>query len=104
MAFPDKIKLLDHEYAFSVEPYNDLDECWGRANPMRGWIKIAVELGNDHKFSTLLHEVVHCICDLNDLGKGDENLKEHTISIIAAGVYSFIKSNPEIIRDMLGDN
>lgn len=100
MKWPKKIYLLNHEYDFSIHPYEELDECWGRANPLRGWIKLATELGHDQKFSTLLHEVVHCIIELNDLGKGDD-LKEHTISIIAAGVYSFIKSNPAIVRAML---
>lgn len=96
----NKIKILDHNYDFTVEPYQELDECWGRANPMKGWIKVAKECGKDQFCSTLLHEVIHCIADINDLEKLMD-LKETGISVLAAGIYSFIKSNPELIRSMI---
>lgn len=96
----NKIKILDHDYDFTVETFQELDECWGRANPMKGWIKVAKECGKDQFCSTLLHEVIHCIADINDLEKLMD-LKETGISVLAAGIYSFIKSNPELIRSML---
>lgn len=96
----DKIKILDQEYSFSLHTFEELDECWGRASPMKGWIKIAKECGKDQFNATLLHEVVHCIAEINDLEKLTD-LKETTISVLAAGIYSFIKSNPELVRSMI---
>jgi hypothetical protein len=95
----EKIKILDHEFSFTISTFEELDDCWGRSNAMYGWIKIAKECGPDQHSSTLLHEVIHCILDLNDLKKCADD--ETTISVLASGILSFIKSNPEIVKKMM---
>ena len=46
--------------------------------------------------STIIHEVVHAISDQTAL-----YLKEGPVGVLSAGIYHFIVSNPEFIKNML---
>jgi predicted metal-dependent peptidase len=44
--------------------------------------------------TTLIHELIHCLLNQGEIAKHREN----EISILALGIYSFIKNNKEIVQ------
>jgi len=61
---------------------------------IRGNLKPLVER------TTLLHEMVHAMCDSFNLGFND-NENEEIVDAIAKGFYNLMKQNPEVIKWLL---
>ena len=89
-----KIKILDHE--IDVEYCNP--NIWaenGLGRCSAGLLKILVsnKAAKDIQDSTVLHEIIHMIFDLNSL-----EYHESTVDALALGINSLIKNNPELIK------
>lgn len=57
-------------------------------------IKIADRFDTHQKNSTFIHELLHCIC--SRFGLDELNKDEHSIDLLANGIYETILDNPHI--------
>jgi hypothetical protein len=71
----------------------------GRSDSVYGAIYLREDMPLTVKHSTLMHEVLHMICDTTGLVSISEN--ETAISTLATSLHSFIRDNPEVIKKML---
>lgn len=64
--------------------------------------EITLELGSEKKMlTTLIHEVIHAMLFANGYELGTKSHNEQLVVALANGVYTFIKNNPEIIKEIL---
>ena len=92
------IKLFSQKFKLSRYVAIDADDrSMGRFDEFEGKFLINNVLQNEQKIITLIHEVVHAIDDMNSLGIEDET----KISVLANGFLSFIRENPELIKEIL---
>jgi Zn-dependent peptidase ImmA (M78 family) len=91
MKLPKKLKILGRDYTVR---YCDLTkECDTQS---LGYIchhklKIMIDnhrIGTQRQESTLLHELIHSVCDINDV-----ELTEHQINLLEAGLYQILTDN-----------
>ena len=91
-----QIKLLDINFTFHVEDPSLWSECaLGRAYLKEAKILVASGMNKDMEDSTLIHELVHMISDIQGL-----DLDEMQVSALGVGVYSLIKNNKELLSEM----
>jgi len=69
-------------------------ECCGRCSYHESKILIAGKLEQHEKNHTLIHEMIHCICDRFSLR--ELNKDEQTVDLLALGIYEAITDNPHI--------
>ena len=84
-----KLDILSHEFQIIF----DNGGVWnsdgmGRASLKSQTIHIDDTMTDDGKKSTLIHEILHILSDLNHLG-----LTEEQVSSLSVGLYSVMKSN-----------
>lgn len=53
----------------------------------------------DIKMSTLLHEIIHQIADMNDLSIRES---ESSISVLANSLFDFLRRNQEVVKRIMG--
>lgn len=70
--------------------------CMGRWDQMTSTITIRSDLPEDVRLSTLIHEVIHAIADMNDLGRIMDD--ETTVSVLANNLFAFLSDNLLTIR------
>ena len=93
-----KIRLLSHEFRVIVEsPTHWSEGGMGRASLKEQTIRLNDVLPNDTRHSTLLHEVIHLISDLTSI-----ELTEVQVDVVAQGVFTLLKDNPEVVADIAG--
>lgn len=71
----------------------------GRSDSVYGTIHLREDMPLSVKQATLIHEVLHMICDANGLSVVADN--ECAISVISNSIYAFIRENPEVIKKMI---
>jgi hypothetical protein len=84
-----KLDILSHEFKVTF----DNGGVWssdgmGRASLKSQTIHIDDTMPDDTKKTTLIHEVLHILSDMNHLG-----LTEEQVSSLSIGLYSVMKSN-----------
>jgi hypothetical protein len=81
-----------HGVSISIEEFVprpwDADEPMGAYNVGLSKIVIDNSMSPETKEATLIHEIIHAIDKANALG-----FSEQEVSVIATGVYSFLKDN-----------
>lgn len=95
-----KIKIL--EYEFDVEVDNSFawsDGHMGKASIQKCQILIKDGMSKDALNSTVMHEIVHMIADINSL-----ECSEQTIDNLALGVLSLLKHNKHFISGLWDDD
>ena len=94
-----KINIMGHEYDLIEESPGMWSQGIGRSNAYTGKIKISEDITEEAKLSTLLHEVIHVISDLCDLPTKDD---ERAISVLAVGLFDFLRRNPDVGERLVG--
>lgn len=95
------IKLFSQKFKLHKCLSNKKDDKFmGKFDEFNGHFLLNDKLDNEQKVITLLHEVVHAIDDMNALSIEDET----KISVLANGFLSFIRENPEIIKEIINSN
>ena len=90
------IRLLAHDIRVIVEsPAHWSEGGLGRASLKDQTIRLNEAMLKDVRYSTLLHEIVHLISDLNTI-----ELTEVQVDVVAMGLFTLIKDNPKLIADM----
>jgi len=91
------LKLLSHEIQVVIEDPGDWAEgSMGRANLMQQKVHINSSMPKDARDSTLIHELVHLISDMNSL-----ELTEIHVDVISTGFFSFLRDNSELVYSLL---
>jgi hypothetical protein len=67
----------------------------GRSCVSNGVIRIKADMPEDIKQSTLLHEVIHMIADMNGI-----KVSESTVGVLENGLFEVLRSNPEFAREI----
>lgn len=69
-------------------------EYYGACDNKESIIKIASKFSPLQQQETLLHEVLHAICHMQNLMDIDSN--EHAIELLAKGLHMVMKQNPHV--------
>lgn len=78
---------------YSVEEVDVVDKtelCYGQINHFEQTIRIDKNLPMDKKEQTLLHEILHAVCE--NLGLLEISENEHAIQSISATLYCMFKT------------
>ena len=91
------IKILSHNLEMIVDdPHEWSDNGLGRIDLRSMIIRLSDKTSPEIQKSTLIHEITHFIFDIN----GIEDVSESVVNAIALGFFSFIRDNPEIIKQL----
>ena len=89
------ISILGIDYNIEyVEVVNKEEPRFGQVDFFESKIRIDKSLSEDMKKQTLLHEILHCICQ--GLGLYDIGENENAIQSMATALYDVSKSNKAI--------
>ena len=92
-----KIKLLSHSITLKInDPSTWAESGMGRCHLPKLEILINNSMPPDIQGSTLIHELIHMIADMNSV-----KITEQQVDTISLGVYSFIKENPKMIDSII---
>ena len=90
------IELLDHEITVELVPRNKMPEGgMGKCNLGQSYIQLNETMTLDAQQSTFWHELLHLSADLNSI-----ELSEQDIDGLALAMHSFVKNNPEMIKNL----
>lgn len=91
------IDILSHPFTVHKENPNEWDaSAMGRSFVKTQTIRIDDTMPKEAQDSTLIHETFHILVDMLGL-----ELSENQVCALATGWYSFMRSNPELIREMV---
>lgn len=91
---PDKVKIGFKDYKVNKidhEVISDNQVCYGEIQYDNGIINLSTINSKDMKNCALIHECVHGIDDIFDIG-----LSEEQVTKLGKAMYTFIKDNPQI--------
>ncbi|MDI6617889.1 MAG: hypothetical protein QME45_04315 [Clostridiales bacterium] len=97
MNIPDKIKIGFKDYEVQKVKGNVIDDkdiCYGVIHYDDCFIEISTIYSDDTQKCALMHEVIHGIDDIFDIG-----LEEKQVQQLAKGLYEVIKDNPGIFKE-----
>lgn len=95
---PDKVKIGFKDYKVNKvghEVISDNQVCYGEIQYDNGVINLSTINSKDMQNCALIHECVHGIDDIFDIG-----LSEDKIIKLGKGMYEFIKDNPQIFTNV----
>lgn len=98
MNFQRPIRIGAHTIQVEEFKINDLksEARMGTWNPQTNRIHLQEDLPDDRKIEVFLHEVVHGILTANSDWR-----EEPVVTVLGEGLALFIRSNPDLIRDLL---
>lgn len=89
MNIPDKIKVGGNVYPIRFVENMGIDRnLYGNTNHSVGFIEIDASLVGQTKKSTFIHEMLHALDNVYDIG-----LSEHQVSLLEAALYAFLEDN-----------
>ena len=91
------ITICGHDFELSYDDIVEDNHELGMSSLRRGTVLLRSDLPPDIEHSTLLHEIVHQICDLHSITLPNE---ETTIDVIAMGILNFIRHNDTLINSL----
>jgi DMSO/TMAO reductase YedYZ molybdopterin-dependent catalytic subunit len=91
VTLPEKVRVCGVDYAVKQVKHPMLDgmEKVGVCDWHIAEIEIKQELDEQVKMSTLLHELVHLIAEMNE-----QELDEELVCILSTGLYQIMADNP----------
>ena len=98
MYIPDKVKIGFKDYIVNKidGPVVSGDSvCYGDVAYDTGIIRLQnANLSKDMKQCCLIHECIHAIDDITEIGLTEEQVRK-----LSKGLYGFIKDNPEVFNE-----
>lgn len=92
---PVIIRILAQKITLrETDPGSWLSNGMGRCNQAKGEILLRADMAEDVKMQTL-HEILHMIADMNGLKMNED---ETAISVLACGLMTVLRDNPEITK------
>ena len=98
MNIPKKVKIgyKDYEVIQASGPLENNNKlCYGCIDYDSGKLNIATDYSTDTINNTFIHECLHGIDDVTEIG-----LTEEQINTLAGGIYAWIKDNPKIFKEV----
>jgi len=80
------------------DPKDWSDDAMGRANSRNWLISIADNLTPAVEINVLLHEMIHMICDTQDV-----KINEQAVTVVANGLLDIFNNNPEMLGKVFGE-
>lgn len=95
MKVPGKIKVLYKEYTVeeTVNLHDNGGDLYGQIHYLPEKILLNAEAKGEQKKSTLLHELVHAMDEIYNIG-----LKEKQVGKLGNALYMLQKDNPELFE------
>ena len=91
-----RLKILSHDYDVLLNSPGDWERNgMGRACSKSQRINLDKDMGKDTIVSTLYHEVIHIISDMNHL-----ELSEAQVSGLSIGLFSVLKDNEALLESI----
>ena len=95
----NKLYISDHLYGYREDLFDDQPAGkMAYTNNHLGTIRIRSTMEESIKRSTIMHEVIHALCCINDLQF--DNV-ETNVSVLANGILMFMRDNPEMAKRLL---
>lgn len=96
MVIPQKIKILYKDYTVIQEQnvHDGRDDLYGQIDYAGQVIRLDERYSAEQKKSTLIHEIVHGLDDMYQIG-----LSEKKVSKLGVAFYQMIKDNPELFGE-----
>lgn len=101
-ALPSHIKILHRNYKLIERSMTDFagDGKLGSANMVKAEIEF-LDTGDSDVAETILHEALHVLWSMFDLGSKDDN-EEHVVRTLATGIVTVMKDNPSLFDTLQG--
>lgn len=96
MVIPDNVKIGYKDYKVTMVDGHVIDDnkvCYGCIEYNDSNINISKQYSIDQQKCTFLHECIHGIDDVVEIGLDEDQVRQ-----LAKGLYQFIKDNPEIFK------
>jgi len=94
---PAKVKVGYHDY--KIETWHPSEASgarrYGETNGISRTIRIDTSFSPRQTAETLLHEILHCICDIWNIE--DEDKEERVVSAMSAGLATVWRDNPDVL-------
>lgn len=96
MIIPEKISILYKDYRVIQEQniHNGSDDLYGQIDYCSQVIRIDEQYSAEQKKATLIHEIIHGLDDMYQIGLGEKK-----VSKLGVAFYQLIKDNPELFRE-----
>lgn len=94
-----KLYISDHVFSYVEDLFDD--QPGGKmayTNNHMATIRVRSTMAESVKRTTIMHEVIHALCCINDLAIDNS---ETQVSVLANGVLMFLRDNPEMARRLL---
>ncbi|HBV83583.1 MAG TPA: hypothetical protein DEB74_12510 [Lachnospiraceae bacterium] len=95
MIIPEKVKILYKEYEIEQREglHDEGGELYGQINYLSQKIYLNKEALDEQKKATLIHEIVHGLDEMYNIG-----LKEEDVEKLGVAFYTFVKENPTMFQ------
>ncbi len=96
MIIPEKVKILYKEYGIELREglHDEKDELYGQINYLSQKIYLNKEASEEQKKATLMHEIVHGLDEMYDIG-----LEEKEVEKLGTALYMLLKENIEMFKE-----
>lgn len=96
MVIPQKIKILYKDYTVIQEKnvHDGRDDLYGQIDYGSQIIRLDEQYSAEQKKATLIHEIVHGLDDMYQIGLGEKK-----VSKLGVALYQMIKDNPELFEE-----
>jgi hypothetical protein len=93
------MRLCGHDITVKIEaPGSWATNGMGRANERLAEILIANDCAPSAAHSTLLHEMIHLILDINGLHDLSQN--ETAVSVLSSSLLAWMRDNPDLVAKL----
>lgn len=98
MDFPSSVRVGPHTIAISLKPREEAltEEAWGCYNLETMTIWVQQELAPSKQARVLLHEIIHALWDVGELG--EETDEETAVSVLSTQLLAAMHDNPGVFR------
>lgn len=97
-----KLKIGKKTYRIRYVVKVDKDDSFGECDFTRKRISVKKGQPTDEMANTVLHEILHAICDEKQLGLTRE-VEEEVVTGITNGLHSLISDNPRFTKKLFGE-
>lgn len=96
MIVPEKVKILYKEYGIELREglHDENGELYGHINYLSQKIYLNEEASEEQKKATLMHEIVHGLDEMYDIG-----LEEKEVEKLGTALYMLLKENIEMFKE-----
>ncbi len=92
---PKQLRVGPYTYKVAVDPDRLPVDLFGQCDKGKHVIALHPEQSSIRLRSTLLHEILHALCDVT--GVDDDKAEEHIATVIAPALLAVLRDNPKLV-------